>query len=678
MRAAPRARLCAAGEALEAVLGHCDDLAGQLHAFALEPAEMVAILIEGDASTDAVGLVDVAQWASALVGPIPAEQTLCAIVITGRFLAEQAALTDSDADWSPSLIVGGDLVAQSLCLGGGQTVIQGELRLGNALYGHYNHGSLRVSGATRAAVILSSDFSMHFEGRVHCKNVLSSRGSLNIAAHHEDEALAAVLHPDLLNDYTQPIDALVVAWLGEGRSLLAAPARRSLGARLKALLPSGPPSPTKPPPLSVAGRERLARHQATIERGEPLQRLDVSACDLKAVPDELAAFSGVTEWALNGNRIGTLPDWMAQLAALEVLDISDCGLTRLPDWLGRLPSLRVLNASGNDLVEMATGDGAYPALERLHLGNRFSDSDAHLAWVAAQRLGDFPALTAFHLNLNVADELAVDADANAWFSETLAHATITPRLTQDLPTCFTRMPQLRSLDIQLDAEDEAAAWPVLSQLQQLEALQLSYGGVSDGYVAQLAAALPGTFVRHNGLSRRKTQVDVLMGEATADEVGPDVAALMGEKRWDEALAGADRLIAQAETGLPGVPAVELETPMKQKLRLLRLMARDEPDAARQQAAIQAAGAWAECVLARCAGLSTETVWRLGWDLGELRLEAVFTQAWRLIVGQPPEPDRAMALLDQIEVELRQLAPDHQRSAWAPALATLRVKALASA
>lgn len=644
-------RLCSAEAALQTVLGKDIDPADALAMYAYASDDMVAVLVEGDWISTNIGPVVIPELFPELSAQVPDDKVLCAIVVTGNLTMDKAVLIDFDTDWSPSLIVGGDVVAQSLCLGGGQTQIIGQLKLHDTLYGHYNHGSLEVGGATRAQVILSSDFAMRFHGKVDCRNVLSSNGTLNITVHRQDDALAQVLVSDLLSSHNTPIHENVLQMLAQGQTILAPNETESVLARLKRLLP-GSRNKTKRPALSKAGRERLAEVVAGAQRGEKIHRLDFSSCDLKFVPEEIAAFTEVTHLSLEGNRIPELPDWLARWHQLEVLNISDCALTDLPDWLGQLPKLRELYATGNDLVALPAFAGAFPMLEELRLGNSFTSDPEHAAWLCSLRLAQFPVLRKFCLNLNVTGTIYTDAVNDVWYSTTLEHLDIVPDLKGTLPTCLARMPQLKSLDIQLEGSAEAVAYDLLAQLGQLEALQFSYGGLSDTFIKRVATALPSTFIRCNTLTRKKSLVDVFMNEASPDEVLPDISGLIYREELDEALICVNREIARVEADLPAVSASDIEYPLRQKLDILTRMAQKVSDLPAKRAKIETASLWATDVLARYRSLSADTIWQLGFELGTLRIECLLTQAWWLIRRESPDFAAATDLLNQTADEIQ--------------------------
>lgn len=65
-----------------------------------------------------------------------------------------------DTDYSPPMIVLGDLTAKNIALWGATFYVGGDVRC-ECLYGFYNHGDLIVSGRLEAGVVIANDFAMH-------------------------------------------------------------------------------------------------------------------------------------------------------------------------------------------------------------------------------------------------------------------------------------------------------------------------------------------------------------------------------------------------------------------------------------------------------------------------------------------------------------------------------------
>ncbi len=111
---------------------------------------------------------------------LPEGGVFSAILFKKDLHIPNACYLDYDMDYSPSLIVEGNLTARSLNLAGGQTHIKGDCTLSDVLYGHYNHGSLTVDGITTAPLIIASDYSMTFNGKVHAEHVIGDGSAFNM------------------------------------------------------------------------------------------------------------------------------------------------------------------------------------------------------------------------------------------------------------------------------------------------------------------------------------------------------------------------------------------------------------------------------------------------------------------------------------------------------------------
>jgi len=84
--------------------------------------------------------------------------------------------------------------------------------------------------------------------------------------------------------------------------------------------------------------------------------------------------SGPDPYGSYGYRIHTLPEQIADVGALEVLDLNSNQLTELPEALGQLHNLRELRLFGNQLSELPASLSGLRSLRILMLsGNRLSE-----------------------------------------------------------------------------------------------------------------------------------------------------------------------------------------------------------------------------------------------------------------------------------------------------------------
>ncbi|KAH0713893.1 hypothetical protein KY289_009852 [Solanum tuberosum] len=103
-----------------------------------------------------------------------------------------------------------------------------------------------------------------------------------------------------------------------------------------------------------------------------LEDLDLSYCNLidGGLPEDIGSLSSLKELHLSGNKFEHLPRSIAQLGALEYLDLSNCKrLTQLPEDIGCLSSLKELNLSGNKFEHLPRSIAQLGALQYLDLSD---------------------------------------------------------------------------------------------------------------------------------------------------------------------------------------------------------------------------------------------------------------------------------------------------------------------
>lgn len=142
------------------------------------------------------------------------------------------------------------------------------------------------------------------------------------------------------------------------------------------------------------------------------------------------------ELLLRDRKLNTLPDKIAQLTHLEVLDISVNPLHTLPKWLFELKTLRVLRMDCTGLDKIPAELGSLSALEELSVGG--FDKFTQLP----------PTITSLHhlrkLDLTDASHLSALPDLSALESLQELFLTRTRKLA-NLPEALTRLPSLHTL-----------------------------------------------------------------------------------------------------------------------------------------------------------------------------------------------------------------------------------------
>lgn len=108
-----------------------------------------------------------------------------------------------------------------------------------------------------------------------------------------------------------------------------------------------------------------------LNLAEGTGRLDLSDCDLEAVPMEVFALSNLKELTLAGNNLSHVPSDIGKLVNLEKLQLSGNRLRVLPDEICMLDTLEGLWLHGNILETLPEDIGALLHLKQLAIaGNR--------------------------------------------------------------------------------------------------------------------------------------------------------------------------------------------------------------------------------------------------------------------------------------------------------------------
>lgn len=107
----------------------------------------------------------------------------------------------------------------------------------------------------------------------------------------------------------------------------------------------------------------------------------------------LAGLQNIKYLVLDGNRIGTLPDFIGRLARLETLSVADNLLAQLPRSLGQLHRLKQLLVAQNKLTALPEELGECGALEEL-------DAHHNTLQVLPASLGNLHRLKLLQLDSN--------------------------------------------------------------------------------------------------------------------------------------------------------------------------------------------------------------------------------------------------------------------------------------
>ncbi|MBV7542736.1 WD40 repeat domain-containing protein [Acidovorax sp. sic0104] len=149
-------------------------------------------------------------WQGLQEGPGDARlpRSLFLILIDGH-LQVDGALTCDDTDGATHLIVRGDTQARNAVVGGQLMLVRGALRVQDLLWGHYNHGELRVHGGLQARVALFTDeYGVHIEGPEQVDFLQDEVRPGPHLAEFSAEVLGAVFAPKFLSGTASGEDGL--------------------------------------------------------------------------------------------------------------------------------------------------------------------------------------------------------------------------------------------------------------------------------------------------------------------------------------------------------------------------------------------------------------------------------------------------------------------------------------
>jgi Leucine-rich repeat (LRR) protein len=201
--------------------------------------------------------------------------------------------------------------------------------------------------------------------------------------------------------------------------------------------------------------------QTVRERPEAIRQIVLIEQGLKLVPTEIRACRSLLSLDLRNNVLSELPDWLAELSALETLRLDGNTLTKLPVFLAALPNLRYASFAGNQISRLSKNQVLPTNLQTLDLNrNRIS------TWPA----GILDQVTLEKLDLSY-NPLGTFPDC-ATATGSLQYVHLIQTRLKSLPKNLAKFQQLRQLFLsrnQLTDRDLPDKWP-----PKLEQLDLSY------------------------------------------------------------------------------------------------------------------------------------------------------------------------------------------------------------
>jgi hypothetical protein len=121
----------------------------------------------------------------------------------------------------------------------------------------------------------------------------------------------------------------------------------------------------------MLGNEAYREAQQRIEeaRREGARTLDLSYMELTEVPESIASLTELRLLNLFNNQLTKLPETIAFLTQLRLLNLHNNQLRELPEALASLTQLRVLYLHNNQLTELPEAIASLTQLQRLDLSN---------------------------------------------------------------------------------------------------------------------------------------------------------------------------------------------------------------------------------------------------------------------------------------------------------------------
>lgn len=294
-------------------------------------------------------------------GDLLLDQPQLGLVVSGN-LTIKGSVINRASDWGPPLIVGGDLKAKNVIGGGSEIIVLGSAQVANTVYGHYNHGELRIDGDLKAKAWLNSDHSMWVSGTLEAATAGLHDGDFVFSESEE------VFHKGLIVDGRLDHDALLARIL-DGKppiSPKAKPPRVIVLEELKKLAKDGEVTS-----LDLRGKG-LTDYPDSIE-ALALERLYIP--NFSDMPDSIGAMQTLRELYLDGwayepvskgifelsqlqvlhfdytQAEASVPAGISALDKLEVLSMIGHPVT-VPADLGKLTALRELDISGISSMQM--------------------------------------------------------------------------------------------------------------------------------------------------------------------------------------------------------------------------------------------------------------------------------------------------------------------------------------
>ena len=218
-------------------------------------------------------------------------------------------------------------------------------------------------------------------------------------------------------------------------------------------------------------------------------------------------------------------------------------------------------------------------------------------------------------------------------------------LKHGIPAGLLRARNLRALATRVDAVQLGSFLWRGPAFERLEYLSIGYTDLSQVQLARLYDGLPRAFI-----SCEKVEGKSGYDFPESDRLSA-VDKKLSERRFAEALAELDEMVASRNLRRPLLP-LELHTKlMTLAVRVRRIAAEEEQDRGRREAMAEAALTWADRVLSVLPE-NAEACWYLDYHkLWLVRLQCLYARATGLTLRTSPDAAGARAALDLAQAEL---------------------------
>lgn len=325
--------------------------------FVSKPKNAFAVVVDEDFVSDIGGGGDLDEiFGEEIPFDYSSNNNICAILFKQNCTIPNFCYIDREIDWSPSLIVMGNLSARALNLAGGNTLINGNCTVNEAIYGHYNHGELVVNGTINTPLIIADDYSMQLNGLVNTQYIIGAAWKTlapkaNVPVWDDSaqkKEIKAIIDPFFMNGYGLDSELINIA-LKIGDCVL------------------------KDKPANAKKRKKSDYYQLSD--------------NVKGILNKLEAHTEpVTTVNLGGYHMGEFPVNFRQFKTCETLNLQNNSIKALPTWLVEFEALRHLNLGTNDVKALKLSPQQFSNLESLNI------SDTLITKIADEAV-DLPQLT---------------------------------------------------------------------------------------------------------------------------------------------------------------------------------------------------------------------------------------------------------------------------------------------